>query len=158
MKRVFVILSILFISQSAIADPVDLTYYLSEGTSYNSDIPTPEAFFGFQIGQWHLRHDLTVAYMKELAKRSDRISIQTYARSYEHRELLLLTITAPDNHQNIETLQQQHLQLSMPNQSETLNTDEMPIVVYMGYSIHGNEPSGGNAAPLVAYHLAAAQG
>ena len=72
MKRVFVILSILFISQSAIADPVDLTYYLSEGTSYNSDIPTPEAFFGFQIGQWHLRHDLTVAYMKELAKRSDR--------------------------------------------------------------------------------------
>lgn len=158
MKRVFVILSILFISQAAIAEPVDLTYYLPEGTSYNADIPTPEAFFGFQIGQWHLRHDLTVAYMKELARRSDRIDIQTYARSYEHRELLLLTITAPENHQNIEAIQQQHVQLSVPSQSATLDTDAMPIVVYMGYSIHGNEPSGGNAAPLVAYHLAAAQG
>ncbi|MDX1941753.1 MAG: M14 family metallopeptidase, partial [Saprospiraceae bacterium] len=28
-------------------------------------------------------------------------------------------------------------------------------VLYQGFSIHGNEPSGGNAAPLVAYYLAA---
>ena len=34
----------------------------------------------------------------------------------------------------------------------------MPIVVYQGFSIHGNEPSGSNAALAVAYHLAAAQG
>ena len=29
---------------------------------------------------------------------------------------------------------------------------------YQGYSIHGNEPSGANAALLVAYYLAAAEG
>ncbi len=34
----------------------------------------------------------------------------------------------------------------------------MPIVVYQGFSIHGNEPSGSNAALAVAYYLAAAQG
>jgi len=157
MKRIFMLLLTLFLHQSATANPIDLTYYLPEGTPYNPDIPTPEAFFGFQIGQWHLRHDLTVAYMKELASRSDRINIQTYARSYEQRELLLLTITSPQNHLNIDTLQQQHAQLSDPNQSATQNTATMPLVVYMGYSIHGNEPSGGNAAPIVAYHLAAAQ-
>ncbi len=33
----------------------------------------------------------------------------------------------------------------------------MPIVVYQGFSIHGNEPSGSNAALLVAYYLAAAE-
>ena len=158
MKRAFLFFFLFCTCPLAQAKPVDLTYYLPEGTTYNTEIPTPEAFFGFQIGQWHLRHDLIVAYMKELAARSDRISIQTYAHSYEHRELLLLTITSPENHQNIETIQQQHAQLSDPNQSETLNTSTMPVVVYMGYSIHGNEPSGANAAPLVAYHLAAAQG
>ena len=31
-----------------------------------------------------------------------------------------------------------------------------PPYLYQGFSIHGNEPSGGNAAPLVAYYLAAA--
>ena len=34
----------------------------------------------------------------------------------------------------------------------------MPIVVQQGFSIHGNEPSGSNAALAVAYYLAAAQG
>ena len=34
----------------------------------------------------------------------------------------------------------------------------MPIVVYIGHSIHGNEPSGANASLLSAYYLAAAQG
>ena len=35
----------------------------------------------------------------------------------------------------------------------------MPLVVYQGYSIHGNEPSGANAGMLlIAYYLAAAEG
>ena len=34
----------------------------------------------------------------------------------------------------------------------------MPIVVYQGFSIHGNEASGANAGLLAAYYLAAAQG
>jgi hypothetical protein len=32
----------------------------------------------------------------------------------------------------------------------------MPVVLFMGYSVHGNEPSGANAALLAAYHFAAA--
>ena len=31
----------------------------------------------------------------------------------------------------------------------------MPIVIYQGFSIHGNEPSGANAGIIAAYHLAA---
>jgi len=34
----------------------------------------------------------------------------------------------------------------------------MPVVIYQGNSIHGNEPSGGNGALATAYYLAAAQG
>jgi hypothetical protein len=33
----------------------------------------------------------------------------------------------------------------------------MPVVVWLGYSVHGDESSGVNAVPLVAYYLAAAQ-
>ena len=38
---------------------------------------------------------------------------------------------------------------------DKLNTNEMPIVIYQGFSIHGNEPSGANAGIIAAYHLAA---
>ena len=38
----------------------------------------------------------------------------------------------------------------------TKDVSKDPIVVYQGFSIHGNEPSGSNAALAVAYYLAAA--
>ena len=136
----------------------DLAYYLPQEVTYNPDIPTPDEFFGFQIGDWHLRPDLIVNYLHTLAQSSDRITIKTYAHTYEQRPLLLLTIPSPDNHQNLDDIQTQHQQLTEPSQSADLDINTMPAVVYMGYSIHGNEPSGGNASPVVAYHLAAAQG
>ena len=93
---------------------VDISYYLPESTTYDPNIPTPEAFFGFQIGDWHLRHDLIVNYMHTLAERSDRIVLTQYAQTHQQRPLLLLTITSPQNHQNLEAIQTQHRQLTNP--------------------------------------------
>ncbi len=36
-----------------------------------------------------------------------------------------------------------------------IDFSEMPIVVYQGFSVHGDEPSGANASLLLMYHLAA---
>ena len=137
---------------------VDLAYYLPEDVTYDPGIPTPEAFFGFQIGDWHLRHDLIAGYMRALARHSDRVAIAEYAQTHQKRPLLVLTITSPENHRNLDAIQTQHRQLADPDASPALDLTTMPVVAYMGYSIHGDEASGGNAAPVVAYHLAAAQG
>lgn len=134
---------------------VDLNYYLPD-LAYNPDIPTPEEFLGWQIGDWHLSHDLQQAYMRTLAASSDRILLQEYARSYEERPLMVLIFTTPENHKNLDELQQKHLKLSQLGTAGSDDITGVPGVLYQGYSIHGNEPSGGNAAPLVAYYLAAA--
>lgn len=136
----------------------DLSYYLPEGISYNQNIPTPKSIIGHEVGEWHITHDRLVNYMYALAAASNRISIQETGRTYETRPLLLLTITSPKNHQRIEEIRQQHVQLTDPSKSGNLDVKNMPNVVYMGFSIHGNEASGSNAALAVAYHLAAAQG
>lgn len=136
----------------------EMDYYLPQDVTYNSEIPTPEEVIVMVPGEWHVRHDQLVHYMRTLAEVSDRVSLTEFGETYEDRSLLYLTITSPDNHQNIEQVRSNHVALSDPDQSENLNTEEMPIVLYMGYSIHGNEPSGSNASMLVAYHLAAAQG
>lgn len=137
---------------------IELSYYLPAGTSYDPAIPTPASHLGYQVGEWHVRHDLLAGYMQALAAASDRIAITEYGRTYEQRPLLLLTITSPENQRNIETLRQQHLALTDPARSSDLAVENMPVVVWMGYSVHGNESSGANAALVVAYHLAAAQG
>jgi hypothetical protein len=146
---------LLFISASA---QVDLSYYLPGGVSYNPAIPTPASVIGHEVGEWHVHHDRLVNYMMALDKASDRISLEIIGQTYEARPLLLLTITSPKNHQNLESIRKKHLSLSDPASSASQSLTNMPAVYYLGCSIHGNEPSGANAGLVMAYHLAAAQG
>lgn len=136
----------------------ELSYYLPDSVSYNAAIPTPESVLGHKVGEWHATHDKLVIYMQALAKSSDRIKYETMGKTYEARQQLVLIITSPKNQANLEQIRQQHLDLSNPAKSASVNVDNMPLVVWMGYTIHGNEPSGVNAAILAAYYLAAAQG
>ncbi len=135
-----------------------MDYYLPAGVSYDPSIPTPEEVLGMVPGEWHVRHDQLVNYMFAVAEASDRITIERFGRTHENRALLLLTVTSPENHANIESIREQHLALSDPQRSANLNLGNMPVVLYQGYSVHGNEPSGVNAVLLYIYHLAAAQG
>ena len=84
---------------------VDLNYYFSnQENTFDKSIPTPESIIGHQVGEWHITHDKLVQYMKELARSSDRITIQNRGLTYEDRPLILLTITSKDNHSNIEKI------------------------------------------------------
>ena len=156
MKKLLLILTLSIFAFSSTHAQKALTYYLPD-ISYDKSVTTPEEFFGFQVGEWHLNHDKLSYYMKVLAKQSDRVTIEEFARSYEARPLQLLIITSPKNHKNIDAIRQQHVQLTDSKTSSKLNVEDMPIIIYQGYSIHGNEPSGSNAASLWAYYLAAAQ-
>ena len=98
-----------------------------------------------------------VSYMKLIAEKSDRAIIEEYARSYENRPLLHLIFTSPENQKNLPELKKEHHNLCNPTESSDLNISDMPVVIVLGYSIHGNEASGANASILMAYYLAAAQ-
>ena len=152
MKKLIVFF--LFLSISISAQKVDLSYYLPNNVTYNKSVPTPKEIIGHEVGEWHVTHDKLTEYMKVLASSSDRISIETRGTTYEGRPLLLLTITAPENHKNLEEIRQAHINAT---NNSSVDISKNPIVVYQGFSIHGNEPSGSNAALAVAYYLAAAE-
>ncbi|MBB6612207.1 zinc carboxypeptidase [Pontibacter sp. Tf4] len=159
MKKLYTlaVTALLVCSQWAQAQ-TPLSYYLPQDVTYNKNVPTPRQLLGYDVGEWHVSHDQLVTYMQRIDQASDRITMTEYGRSHENRPLYLLTITSPENHQNIEQLKAQHRQLTDPANSGKLDIKNMPAVVWMGYSVHGNEPSGSNAALLAVYHLAAAQG
>jgi len=137
----------------------DLSYYLPDDVTYNPAIPKPKDIIYHEVGEWHVTHDRLVNYMKAIAAAApDRVKLETMGFTYEDRPQLLLIITSPKNQLRLEEIRQQHLLLSDPSKSASVNIEHMPIVVWIGHSIHGNEPSGANAALLSAYYLAAAQG
>jgi hypothetical protein len=140
-----------------ITGQTNLDYYFGDNISFNSKISKPSDVLDFEIGEKHVSHDQLVKYMHIIAEQSDRIKIERYGWTYEHRPLLLLTISSPDNLTNIDRIREDHLKLSDPAYSRDLNIDNMPSVIWLGYSVHGNEPSGINASLLVAYYLAAAE-
>jgi hypothetical protein len=158
MNKLAIVMLLFFGSCVGLKAQEKLSYYLPDDVTYNPAIPTPESVIGHQVGQWHVTHDKLVYYMRALAKASDRVTIEEYAKSYEDRPLVLLTITTPENQGNIDRIQAVHQQLSYPSSSGDLNPENMPVVLYQGYSVHGDESSGANAALLYAYYLAAAQG
>ena len=151
--RFFYILLFISIGVYAQNPKYDLDYYFSEFETPNSSIPTPKEVIGHEVGEWHVTHDKLVQYMYALADASNRITIEDRGKTFEGRPILLLTITSEDNHNNINQIIANHKKITEYN--ENISTEDQPIVVYQGFSIHGNEASGSNASLLLAYYLAA---
>ena len=138
----------------SIGQKTTLDYYLPQNGSYNTKIPTPKSILNFELGEMHTDHTQVVNYMKEVAKASDRIQIETTGYTFENRPLQLLTISSPKNLANIDEILKRHAAITDATANNS-DLSDLPIVVYLGYSIHGNESSGTGAAIALTYYLAA---
>ncbi|HEX7047491.1 MAG TPA: M14 family zinc carboxypeptidase, partial [Gammaproteobacteria bacterium] len=126
---------------------------LPDGGSYDEQVPKPVEVFGFEVGEQHVRHDQLVNYFRTLAESSDRVALEVTGRTYEGREQLLAIVSSPENIRNIEEIRAQHLAVARGEREP----GGLPVILWQGYSIHGDEASGSNAVPLYAWHLAASQ-
>jgi hypothetical protein len=124
---------------------------------YDASVPTPEDALGHELGSAPVRHHQLVDYITAVAEQSDRMSLEVIGHTHERRPILFLVVTSPANHARLEGLKREHLRLSEPNDNQDV-TDDMPVVTWLNYGVHGAESSGMDAALPTVYHLAAAQG
>lgn len=146
------VLALLLSATAMNAEPV--SYFLPQDEAREAGVTSPAEFLGWDVGDWHVRAAESLAYFRELERTSPRVKLEFYARSHEGKPLFHAVITSPENHARLEAIRAEHLKLADPSQSAALDTAGMPLVVVLSYSIHGNEPSGANAALLVAWQLA----
>ena len=131
-------------------------YFLEKFGPYNENIESPEEFLGYEIGNQHTRHDLILAYFKYLSSASERANLINYGKTHEGRSLVLLSISSSENLKNLEEIKTKHLKSTIPGSLKTID-ENLPIIINLGYGIHGNEPSGSEAALLTAYTLIASK-
>lgn len=155
MIRIITSLVLVFFTLTAFSQE-KIDYFLPTDVNYDTKIPTPEQFFKMQMGEWHLTHDQVLNYILEIDRISDRAILVEYGRTWENRPLVYLVFSSPENQQKLDELKQLHFYFSEPG--STLNAEDVPLVVNLGYGVHGNESSATNSAVLTAYYLAAAQG
>lgn len=128
-------------------------YFPKTGSSLDKNIPTPEQFLGYPIGSFYTRHDQVVAYFRELARVSNRIHVQGIGHTYENREQVIVTATSPDNYNHLEQIRQEHLAQVDP--AKPVISNNAPVIIHLGYGVHGNETSSTEVSLLVGYYLAA---
>lgn len=131
-------------------------YFTGKYAPFDKDIPSPEDFLGYAIGEQHTRHDQIVSYLETLAQSSPRATIATYGLTHERRKLVMLTISSKQNLTNVSSIKKEHLAFIDAGKSPS-NYKEVPIFIQFGYNVHGNEPSSSEAAMLTAYTLIASE-
>lgn len=123
--------------------------YFDENAKYSETITLPEEYLGFELGQWHISPEALTGYVNLVAKQSPRAATKIIGYSHERKAISHLYISSPENIANLDDVLEKHI-------SAKSARDDI-LVVNLAYSIHGNEASGSNAAPLVAYYLAASE-
>ena len=150
MKKIL-LLNLLFIGSLFSQD-----YYFEKYAPFDENIKSPEEFLGYPIGEMQTRHDLIVSYMEYLSNVSDKAQILHYGQTYEKRKLVILAISSSDKIIDLEKIRENHISYldpEHPNYSKESKPENLPVIINLAYSVHGNEPSTSEAALLTAYTL-----
>ena len=152
MKKTLYILTLFFCLSSSYSQ----NYFLENLGPYEDNIQSPEEFLGYEIGYQHTRHDMIIGYLNYLSTVSKKAVLMNYGKTHEGRKLVFLTISTEKNISNLEEIQKEHLKYTKGGNINLVSKD-LPIIINLGYNVHGNEPSSSEAAMLTAYTLVASK-
>ncbi|HEX6641258.1 MAG TPA: M14 family zinc carboxypeptidase, partial [Thermoanaerobaculia bacterium] len=116
-------------------------------------VPTPEQFLGYGMGERFTPHHRILEYFDELARTSNLVKMRQIGETYEHRPLVLATITSPKNHARLDAIRRNAIALANGEGNVDAIVADMPAIVWLAFGIHGNESSSAEAAMFVASTL-----
>ncbi len=135
----------------------DATFFFPGG-SYDPQVPTPEAVLGFPVGSRPARYDEIRRYFSRLDEASPRARLFIHGQTHEGRELFHLILGDERRLEEaaLASIQERLAHFAEPRESAPESpAPDLPAVAWFGYSIHGDELSGCDAALQLAYQLAA---
>ncbi len=112
---------------------------------------SPSQYLGYTVGSKYTPHYKVVNYFTYLASvYKDNIVYKPYGITNEGRQLTYATISSKENILNMPTILASNL--ARAKMAKPMKMDNVAIV-WLSYNVHGNEPSGTEAAMLTAYEL-----
>ncbi len=150
-------LPVLLLSLLPVAAFAEQKFDYAPGTAYDPAVPTLERVVGHDWGEEVSSYAEMERYLEALAAASPRVTLQTYGKTWEGRNLHYLVVASEANHARLDDLRRGWRALADPATDPAPDPASLPVVVWLIYGVHGNEISSPNAALLAAYHLAAAR-
>ncbi len=146
----------------AVVSPVTSDFYY-QSANYDPAIPTPRSVLGYNIGEAITPHARILAYFEALAAAApNRVKLFEYGRSWQGRKLIYAAIGSPEKIANLAGIQADAQRLADPRKLATGEAEAImarhPAIVWLAYSVHGDEVGPADSSLQLAYHLLASQG
>jgi hypothetical protein len=131
----------------------------SGSTDFDPRVPTPKSVLGYEVGERFTPHHLLMRYLERLAATSPRIRLDTVAHTFEGREVMLVIATSEANQERLEEIRRDANLVANAGPAQRVESraaaERLPAIVWLGYTVHGGEASGVEAAIALLYQLAA---
>ena len=119
-----------------------------------TSVVSPDVFLGYALGSHFTPHNKIVAYFRQVAVAApDRMLLEQYGKTYEGRPLLLAYIASPENLRRLEAIRLNNLRLAGILRDGVAADQSGPVIVWLSYNVHGNEPASSEAAMKTLYAL-----
>jgi len=120
--------------------------------AFAQEIQSPSEFLSYKLGSQFTPHFRIVDYFKYVSGVSKNVKLLQYGSTNEGRPLMAMFIASDENIGRLEEIRQHNLSLAGLSTGNTALKDA-PVIVWLSYNVHGNEPSSSEAAMQALYEL-----
>ncbi len=114
-------------------------------------IKSPDRFLPHVPGTRFTPHHLIVDYFKYADESSPKVKLVQYGTTYEQRPLIAAFVSTEENLNKLEAIRLNHLRNAGLEAGN--GVQENIVIVWLSYSVHGNEPAGAESSMAVLYDL-----
>ncbi len=118
-----------------------------------AQLQSPDTFLPHQLGEAFTPHFMLADYVAHVAASSNRVQMVQYGTTNEGRPLQLCFISTPENLAQLEEIRTNNLRRT-GHLEGTVDENLDRAIVWLSYSVHGNEAAGSEASKEVLYQLA----
>ncbi|HVF87826.1 MAG TPA: M14 family zinc carboxypeptidase [Pyrinomonadaceae bacterium] len=127
---------------------------------YREAVPRPQSVTRFDVGDFHTNYATMERVVERIAGAApDRVRVFDIGETNEYRMMHLLAISAPENIGRLDQIKANIARLSDPRTLTPAEAQQLtastPVIVWLNYTIHGNESASFEAMMQVVYQLAA---
>ncbi|MGN6638880.1 MAG: M14 metallopeptidase family protein [Mucilaginibacter sp.] len=121
-------------------------------TAFAQQVQSPSEFLGYKLGSQFTPHSRIIDYFKYVAGASKNVKLVQYGTTNEGRPLIAMFIASDENIGRLEEIRQHNLSLAGLSSTHT-SLNNTPVIVWMSYNVHGNEPSSSEAAMQALFNM-----
>ncbi len=120
--------------------------------AFSQEIKSPESFLGYKLGAQFTPQYKVAAYFSYIAGASKNVKLVQYGATNENRPLLAMFIASDENIGRLEDIRKNNLRLA-GIETTAATISNAPVVVWLSYNVHGNEPASSEAAMQTLFDL-----